>query len=266
MAGVVQMEKRDLTSSIALNPSLLCPACSEFFSPPIFQCSNGHSLCSKCTETRTHCSECNVSLASRVRNITLERILESVEMTCRFEGCAQSFNLAQRKQHEEVCEFNPFFHCVYRECQWVGDDLIAHLKASHDTKEFHMNRLGGVRGWNSKTWRNADWGFSIWNFGGRIILNKSMSTGEIFCIYLYDIERSRLMLKLGVESKLSQVLFTIETTSIRNIFDTSHALPFHISIREAERYFLEPAEGLEEGYKRLSINVSLIEEEDLRAS
>lgn len=250
-------ERRDITSSMSLNPSLLCPACTEYFSPPIYQCSNGHSLCSKCAEQRTHCSECSVSLTNKVRNITLERILESVEMGCRFEGCTHTFNLAQRKAHEEVCEFNPNFHCVYRECQWIGDDLVHHLKTVHDTKEFNMNREGGVRGWNSKTWRNADWGFSIWNFGGKIILNKSMSTGEIFCIYLYDIERTRMILKLGVESKLSQIAFTIETTSIRNIFDTSLALPFHISIREAERYFLEPAEGLEEGYKRLSITVSL---------
>ena len=34
-----------------------------------------------------------------------------------------------------------------------------------------MGATGGVRGWNSKTWKHADWGYSIWNFDGEIILN-----------------------------------------------------------------------------------------------
>jgi hypothetical protein len=75
------------------------------------------------------------------------------------------------------------------DCKWIGTDLVEHLKADHDVKVFTMGQSRGLRGWNSKTWKNADWGFSIWNFGDVNIINKSSSTGEVFYLYLYDMDK-----------------------------------------------------------------------------
>jgi hypothetical protein len=65
---------------------------------------------------------------------------------------------------------------------------------------------------------------------------------------------------LSVFGKSSEVSFFNYTVPVRNIEDgaDANAFAFHLAIKEAERHFLEPAEGLEEGYKRLSINVELI--------
>jgi hypothetical protein len=65
---------------------------------------------------------------------------------------------------------------------------MEHLKSVHGVKEFAMDPSGAVRGWNSKTWKNADWGFSIWNFNGVNIINRSSSTGEIFYLYMYHLD------------------------------------------------------------------------------
>lgn len=122
-----------------------------------------------------------------------------------------------------------------------------------------MGATGGLRGWNSKTWKNADWGFSIWNFENINIINKSNSTGEIFYLYLYDMDKIRHTLRLVAKERDSEVVFTIRTVSIRGYHDGITSLAFHLSLKEAENFLLEPAEGLEDGYKRLSINIELLD-------
>ncbi len=254
------MERKEILQiNSTLVPSLQCPGCSDYFIPPIYQCTNGHSVCSHCGSVNSICTECSVSLASKVRNITLERMLESIQVQCKHPHCNQLVSLALRKSHEEYCEYNPNINCVIQDCCWVGEDLIGHMKKVHETKEFLMPRLGGVRGWNSKTWKNADWGFSIWNFGDEVILNKSLSTGEIFYLYLFDLDSSRRLVQLSASNAQTEVSYVIKTISIRSLKEVANALPFHLSIKEAEKHFLEPAEGLEEGYKRLSIRVSILE-------
>jgi hypothetical protein len=126
----------------------------------------------------------------------------------------------------------------------------------HGIKEFMMQRTGAVRGWNSKTWKNADWGFSIWNFDGEIILNQSQSTGELFYLHTFDLGKARRHMQLKVCRSGQEVVFEVKSGSIRARDQT---LPFHLSIREIEKHFLEAAEGLEEGYQRLSITVSLVD-------
>lgn len=251
--------KENIQINSSLAPSLHCPGCADYFIPPIFQCTNGHSVCSRCSEMNTYCTECSVNLSSKIRNITLERMLESIQVQCKYPNCKRLISLAQRKQHEESCEYNPNINCVIQDCCWMGEDLITHMKKVHETKEFMMPRIGGVRGWNSKTWKNADWGFSIWNFGDEVILNKSLSTGEIFYLYMFDLDSNRKLVHLSAVSSQAEVSYIIKTISIRSLKEVTNALPFHLSIKEAEKHFLEPAEGLEEGYKRLSIRVQMLE-------
>lgn len=50
----------------------------------------------------------------------------------------------------------------------------------------------------------------------------------------------------------------VPTLSIRGINKREESFPFHISITEAEAFLLEPADGFEEEYKRLSLFVSLV--------
>ena len=250
------MSKLSLFVTPALSPSLECPVCMEYFSPPVRQCSNGHSICSQCYKISGEtCPECRSEIRDDFRNIIVEKLLESIQIVCRFPGCGVNLSLANRLKHEEDCEFNPNLECVYPRCVWYGPDLCYHLKTAHSVKEFVMGRDGGIRGWNSKTWQEADWGFSIWNFNGKIILNKSMSTRELFYLWVYDLGDRRQNIRLSVGKNVQQVSFTIQTCDIRKI---GSGLPFHLSIRLIEKHFLEAADELEEGYQRLSIKVQLL--------
>ena len=250
----------DLLVTSNLANSLKCPSCKSFFNPPIFQCSNGHSFCNTCTEKQKECPECSISLTNKFRNISLERMLESIESICRFSGCGKKVLLIDKASHEQSCEHNPLITCVFNDCSWEGESLIEHLKTKHTIKEFDMPAKGGIRGWNSKTWKNADWGYSIWKFGEFLILNKSISDGDTFYLYVYHVGNNPHTLKLSTKHDQCSISFTIQSISIKQSkVEGYNLLPFHISIAVAEKYLLEPAEGLEEGYKKLSIKVKLID-------
>ena len=80
-------EKRnDLLITEQLASNLECPVCMDFFTPPIYQCVNGHSLCAYCSDRNTTCPECRSSLSNKVKNIALERMLENIEKNCRYPG------------------------------------------------------------------------------------------------------------------------------------------------------------------------------------
>jgi hypothetical protein len=79
-----------------------------------------------------------------------------------------------------------------------------------------MEPVGAVRGWNSKTWKNADWGYSIWNFNGLYILNRSSSTNELFYLHMFHMDQQPHRLRLSISGKGSTLEFFINTTPIRN--------------------------------------------------
>ena len=61
-----------------LKKSLECPVC--FYTPkagPLYQCENGHILCSGCNGKVQQCPECRVDLPNvRIRNLFAEKQLE----------------------------------------------------------------------------------------------------------------------------------------------------------------------------------------------
>ena len=196
---------------------------------------------------------------SKCRNINLEHILQSIETVCKFNGCGMRILLINKLAHEAVCDYNPAMGCVFADCMWEGEGLVDHLKNNHSVKEFEMPTRGGVRGWNSKTWKNADWGYSIWKFGEVQILNKSKSDGETFYLYVYHIGTKRQTMQLSTKKDQCCISFLIQTLPVKQAKVQYFCLPFHISIAVAEKYLLEPAEGLEEGYKKLAIKVKLVD-------
>ncbi|CAG9316847.1 unnamed protein product [Blepharisma stoltei] len=253
------MEREDsLQIDKLLLSSLECPACSKLFMPPVYQCFNGHSICKTCSETKATCPECSLPLQNKFRNIALERMLESIEVVCSFKGCGKRLVLSQKRTHEQVCTFNPNIPCIFDECQWAGECLIDHITLVHQVKQFEMASSGSVRGWNSKTWRMADWGYSIWKFADDVIINKSFCSGDTFYLHLYDMGIRRRTLRLTTVNPEYQVDFFVKSEPIQYFKNKYTALPFHISIKIAEKYILESADELEEGYKRLSIRVEIL--------
>ncbi|PKI40479.1 hypothetical protein CRG98_039115 [Punica granatum] len=104
--------------------------------PPIYQCHNGHTLCSTC-KTRVHnrCPTCRQELGD-IRCLALEKVAESLELPCKYcsLGCPEIFPYYSKLKHETLCNFRPYT-CPYAgsECSVTGDIpfLVAHLRDDH---------------------------------------------------------------------------------------------------------------------------------------
>eukprot|EP00111_Clytia_hemisphaerica_P005597 TCONS_00016248-protein len=69
----------DSTSTV-FGTQLECPYCMDEFSTGviIYQCSNGHLLCTKCQQRFKKCQQCTVALDVPIRNTALEGIVKSM--------------------------------------------------------------------------------------------------------------------------------------------------------------------------------------------
>lgn len=72
------MEGQSAISVDELRKSLECPVC--FHTPkagPLYQCKNGHILCSGCSDKVKQCPECRADLPDdRIRSLFAEKQLE----------------------------------------------------------------------------------------------------------------------------------------------------------------------------------------------
>lgn len=115
---------------------LECPVCLNAMYPPIYQCSNGHTLCS-CCKPRVHnrCPTCRHELGN-IRCLALEKVAASLELPCKYQsfGCMGIYPYFNKLKHESQCIFRPY-NCPYAgsECSVIGDVpyLVSHLKDDH---------------------------------------------------------------------------------------------------------------------------------------
>lgn len=128
--------KVGLSSVSSVHELLECPVCTDLMYPPIQQCQNGHTLCSKCKATvQNRCPICRQVLGD-IRCLALEKIAESLTLPCRYlnVGCSESVPYYCKLEHEQLCRFRPF-DCPYAgsECLVSGDipTLVAHLRDDH---------------------------------------------------------------------------------------------------------------------------------------
>ncbi|KAL2487855.1 E3 ubiquitin-protein ligase [Forsythia ovata] len=127
--------KRGAASNTAVHELLECPICMNIMYPPIHQCPNGHTLCSKCKSKVRSCPICRQELGN-IRCLALERVAESLEVPCRYQilGCQDIFPYQSRLRHEQSCGFRPY-NCPYAgaECPISGGIplLVQHLRNHH---------------------------------------------------------------------------------------------------------------------------------------
>ena len=76
--GQATSSQAQATSIEELRKSLECPVCLETpKSGPLYQCENGHIICSGCNAKVNRCPECRVTLPNvRIRNLFAEKQLE----------------------------------------------------------------------------------------------------------------------------------------------------------------------------------------------
>lgn len=112
-----------------------CPVCMDYVLPPIYQCSNGHLLCSNCRPRLANCPTCRGELGN-IRNLGLEQVAMMVEFPCKHvsTGCKEKFLASKKEDHEETCEFRPYScPCPGASCVWQGklNGVMKHLESSH---------------------------------------------------------------------------------------------------------------------------------------
>jgi len=195
-----------MKEAVSLNASfkdtLECPICCELFTPPVFLCSNGHSLCAFCKERSRVCPICRVDFpsASAPRNTVVEEMLNHLSIKCKYEGCSEIITVGKRHDHYRLCPFNNFIRCTV--CGSYEEDLVRHLIDKHEYKEISMDAKGGLRSFSGPydSWtRDTEWPKGIWKFGTEATVVHAKSCQEIFHVYLYRISKEPLCIALSIK-------------------------------------------------------------------
>jgi len=131
-----------------------CPVCKQYMVPPIKMCTNGHNICSKCTESVQLCPTCRTKF-SATRNVALENIARRLKYPCanRQSGCLDKFSIEHIAEHHAVCVYGKVkcpLH-LYETCPWNGlkNDLMEHAKTEHpdyvlEQSSIHFPYLSGA--------------------------------------------------------------------------------------------------------------------------
>ncbi|ODM87795.1 putative E3 ubiquitin-protein ligase SINA-like 6 [Orchesella cincta] len=122
-----------------------CPICFEIPEREIYQCSNGHIICSICVAGISNCPQCRISYgASKIRSRILENILDGQEFECAYneKGCRKLCKRNEMSAHNKSCTFNPNLISLceiigYKNCRFSviyssRTEIIAHFKSKHD--------------------------------------------------------------------------------------------------------------------------------------
>ena len=137
-----------LDSTVAIFPTdvLECCICYNITSlTSIVLCRNGHVFCTDCRQKVTHCGVCQGIFEQRPVSNVLQKILNSVEIECKFKslGCNQKLNLEDREKHEDLCKFRNICKFADERCKngCLGKDLEAHEESCEYRKVlcFSMN-------------------------------------------------------------------------------------------------------------------------------
>eukprot|EP01122_Echinamoeba_exundans_P003975 TRINITY_DN14014_c0_g1_i1.p1 TRINITY_DN14014_c0_g1~~TRINITY_DN14014_c0_g1_i1.p1 ORF type:complete len:255 (-),score=10.72 TRINITY_DN14014_c0_g1_i1:209-973(-) len=100
------MSRKEAKNS--LGDALTCPICMEYMESPIYQCRNGHTICSECHVRVNDCPQCRVALdkVAPIRTLALEQMVDKMKFKypCRNSGCKVSTQGGNaRKDHRAKC-------------------------------------------------------------------------------------------------------------------------------------------------------------------
>lgn len=190
---------------------LECPVCMNLMYPPIYQCPNGHTLCSSCkTKLENLCPTCRHELGD-IRCLVLEKVAESLELPCRFQllGCRGIFPYYSKLKHEKNCKHRPYA-CPYAgaDCSFTGDipRLVMHLRDDHNV-DMHDGCTFNHRyvKSNPRDVENATWMLTIFNcFGRQFCLHFEAFLLEMAPVYM------AFLRFMGNEDEARQFSYSLE--------------------------------------------------------
>ncbi|CAK8538094.1 unnamed protein product [Lathyrus sativus] len=121
--------KDNSVSVIISNPEVLdCCNCFQHLTIPVFQCDNGHFVCSTCCSKLCECPKCSLCISSK-RCKGIENILQFTLMSCPNEkyGCTEKISFGGKRKHEEECIYAPCY-CPLPDCDFVA---LSELFSNH---------------------------------------------------------------------------------------------------------------------------------------
>ncbi|KAH7658540.1 hypothetical protein IHE45_17G094900 [Dioscorea alata] len=129
----VEEEEEELSRRILVRIEadvLNCSSCYEALFPPIYQCPNSHVMCSLCFVKHTgKCPSCS-EINRLTQCLALERIIESMEISCSNAGCDETVSYLYRASHQESCIYAQCF-CPFCSFQGCMTSLAQHVADIH---------------------------------------------------------------------------------------------------------------------------------------
>ncbi|KAJ0962747.1 hypothetical protein J5N97_027869 [Dioscorea zingiberensis] len=129
-------EEGDFGTVVRINTDVLdCSICHEPFRPPIYECQNGHAVCSPCRLSHSgKCLVCSPPI-DLIRCLALERVVKSVQISCinaRY-GCDTNLSYSDRETHHKICNYTPCT-CPVSACAFKGSSisLSDHFQSHHE--------------------------------------------------------------------------------------------------------------------------------------
>ncbi|XP_045832675.1 E3 ubiquitin-protein ligase SINA-like 10 [Trifolium pratense] len=129
------VSKDNSVTVLTSNPKVInCCICFQSLSIPVFQCDNGHIVCSTCcSKLRNKCQKCSLPISSK-RYKANENPLQSIQMSCQNEkyGCRETISHSGKRKHEEECIYLPCY-CPLSGCNFVAslEMLSNHFSHKH---------------------------------------------------------------------------------------------------------------------------------------
>ncbi|KAK3750479.1 hypothetical protein QZH41_018121 [Actinostola sp. cb2023] len=150
-AKKVKIEAKKLDLETRLNDILSCNVCLALPCKAIFQCPNGHLMCSSCfthlladarlKDEQATCPNCRTEISRNncSRNLAVEKAVSELPTACQY--CSQGFPRVLIGSHEKEDCINRLVGCKYKRlgCLWQGP---FHELSKHEGECVHPNKSG----------------------------------------------------------------------------------------------------------------------------
>lgn len=123
-----------------------CTGCHTYMSLPIFQCPDGHNICSNCTSYNNTCILCRKTNLQFQRNTELELIAASYQLKCRWPKCKEMFSESVLKLHEQRCSHKQYKCPMCRKYYKNKEEIINHFAEKHDSRPRHTSEVTFIQG------------------------------------------------------------------------------------------------------------------------
>ncbi|WJX63889.1 RING-type E3 ubiquitin transferase [Trifolium repens] len=139
----IDSARDDSVSLMISNPKMLdCCVCFQPLSIPVFQCDNGHIICSTCCpELRNECPKCTLRISSKhckaIENLSLSIEMSSPDTKY---GCREKIIYLGKRKHEEECIHEPCY-CPFLGCDFVASSkvLSSHFSNKHGDSQIRFS-------------------------------------------------------------------------------------------------------------------------------